>query len=112
QAQIVLHFTDTRNGFGEIFGATLRVTALDRAGQGHDAGRHLHFDVARIDVVRLGQPIAYVLANAVVGALIRTRAAAAVWPGSPTKLHAALVELPRGGRLVAALLAVGAPSLK
>ncbi len=71
---LVVHLFYTRNLLGHIFGPALGVAILNRAGKGHLPRHDGHFNFGRINVRVIGQALAHVLADAVVGALPAFRA--------------------------------------
>jgi len=63
----VLH---ARYRFRDILCHPLLVAVVDRAGQRHFAVLHLDFDIYRVDLGVLRQPLADIFADAIVGSLV------------------------------------------
>ena len=64
--QIVLHVPDARDLLGNVLGPPLGFAALDRAGEGDFAARHLHVDFGSVEVRVVGETVVDVLADAVI----------------------------------------------
>src|SRR5207247_5376244 len=77
---LVVHFLDAPDAVRDVFGRALRPAIVHRAGERHLAVLHADLDIARVDVAVLGQPLAEILANSVVGALVVARPAPRVLP--------------------------------
>src|SRR5713226_3252499 len=95
---------DARYGFGHVLRHPFFVATLHNADERHFAAFHLDFDLLRVDVGVLGQALAHILANALVGPLIPLRTAT----GEP-----ALIPVGAEASAVAALAAqiAGRPAI-
>src|SRR4051794_27247609 len=85
---------------GDVLGAPAGEAAIDHARQRHLAPGDRDIDIGRIDVVVLGQALVDVLADALVGARVVARAAAAVAHVGGARAIAE-GDVPRAGRVVA-----------
>src|SRR5215831_8801536 len=81
RAQLVVNVPDSRYGFGDVFGYVLLLPALDGPGEIHFAALHLDFNLPGIDMRVLREPLADVLADALIGSLVPFGSAAHVRAG-------------------------------
>src|SRR5688500_8741532 len=74
-AQFVVHVAHAGDRFDEVLGVALVVAAADLTGERHLAVGDGHFHLARIDPPVLGQALADVLADPLVGSAVALRSA-------------------------------------
>jgi len=77
-AQVVLHVLHARQRIDQVLGAALLLAARNRAVERDLAARHADLDRARVDPPVLGQLVAGILADALVGAGVAGRAVPAM----------------------------------
>jgi hypothetical protein len=78
QAQVVLDVGDAGHPLGNVLGPPPRLAAVHRARERHLAAADADLDVGGVDVRVVGQPVADVLLDALVGAPVALGPAAAV----------------------------------
>src|SRR5690606_21766426 len=91
-ADLVAHVAHAGAAVGQALGAMLHPALRDHAAERGDAVAHLDGDVAGVQVVRFGEPLVQVLADAFVRARIVARADTAV-TAACTEVAAAAADL-------------------
>src|SRR5262245_66427813 len=72
-AELVVHIGDPGHGLGEILGHALGLAAGDRPGERDLPVRDLDLDLAGVDLTMLGEPLAEILFDTLIGSLVALR---------------------------------------